>query len=314
MRQYGPGNPLVFSHVPKTAGTSVRTSLEQALAPKKVVRGVDLSLVSHYDDVDALESARRSDVYRTPEDLPADADLVAGHIAPATTEARYPGADHITILRDPRLRIISQWLHSRALSDFDLRGLGNVAEGFRVGRQPLADYLDHELLAANLDNGITRFLAWPHPALHRTTFLSPSDDEAVLEAALARLERFGYAGLIEDPQCLPGLASWLGRDLPQVRVNERGAVPPKVPTDIDRELSDEARDLLDQRTRLDRQLWSWVAARVLPDRDPEDVLEASWNRAIERYRTTLGGSGSTPTLRRALDAAYGLRHRLSRRA
>lgn len=314
MRQYGPGNPLVFSHVPKTAGTSVRTSLEQALRPTKVVGGVDLSLVGYYDDVDALDRSGRSEVYRAPEDLPADADLVAAHIAPATTMARYPSADHITILRDPRLRVVSLWLHSRAMSEFDIRGLGSVADGYRVGRRPLTEYLAHERLAPVLDNTITRFLAWPHAALAPTTFIDPQDDQALLDAALSRLESFGHVGLIEDPHALEGLAAWLGRDLPQVRVNERGAVPPRVPTDIDGELSGEALELLGQRTRLDEQIWRWVAGRVLPESDPEAMLAASWERAIDRYRTTLGAKAPRRPVRRTIEAVYDVGHRIRGRA
>ena len=244
VRQYGPGNPLVFSHIPKTAGTSLRVALERALQPAVFVQGVDTSLLAGYDDLDAISPAHRAALYLSPDELPADATLVAGHIGPATTMARYPGADHITVLRAPELRILSQWLHGRALTEFNLRHWGPVAEAFRVAWRPLGEFLDHAMLAPNVDNTIARFLAWPHPALSRTAFIDESDDEAVLAAALERLDTFGYVNLVENPAFQEELGAWLGRELPPTRANERTAVPKRRRPDMAVELDGATRELL----------------------------------------------------------------------
>lgn len=304
MRTYGPGNPLVFSHIPKTAGTSLRVALEEALQPSVFVQGVDTALLAGYDDLDAISPAERAVLYLSPDELPADATLVAGHIGPATTMARYPGADHITILRAPQVRILSQWMHGRALTEFNLRHWGPNAEAFRIAWRPLGDYLGHAMLAPNIDNTITRFLAWPHPALARTEFIAESDDNGLLTAALERLDTFGYVNLVENPAFQEELGAWLGRELPATRANERTAVPKRKRPDMSVELDAPTRELLAYRTRIDTRLWTAIATRVLPDADPAQVLDAALDKTVDRYQAMLAQPAEPLTLRSAVGRAY----------
>jgi len=310
MREYGPGNPLVFSHIPKTAGTSLRASLAQALQPTVQVGGFDTSLVAGYDLFEELAPAARAQVHFKPEDIPADAGLVAGHISPWTTMQRFPGADHITLLRSPALRVVSQWIHSRSVSDFDIRHYGTEGQAFRVARLPFREYLAHEMLAANIDNTITRFLAWPHPALRPTGFIEPSEDEDLLRAANDRLDAFGFVGLVEDRASITKLADWLGREIPDLHLNQRTTIPRKRRTDLAAELDPETVALLDHRTRLDRQLWTRVAATALPDADPDEVLRSSWDRAITRYAAAQNERRTGRPVRRAVEFAYGVGYQL----
>jgi hypothetical protein len=310
MRTYGPGNPLVFSHIPKTAGTSLRVALEQALQPAVFVQGVDTSLLAGYDDLDAISPVERAALYLRPEELAADATLVAGHIGPATTMSRYPGADHITVLRAPKVRILSQWLHGRALTEFNLRHWGPNAEAFRIAWRPLREYLDHAMLAPNIDNTITRFLAWPHPALARTEFIAESDDDAVFTAAMQRLDTFGYVNLVENPAFQEQLGAWLGRTLPATRANERTAVPKRKRPDMTAELDEPTRELLSYRTRLDTKVWSAIAARVLPDADPAEVLDGALSKTVDRYQAMLAQPAEPITVRSAVGYAYELATKL----
>src|SRR3954453_12018047 len=102
MRHYGPGHPLVFGHIPKTAGTSLTAALQRALMPEAFVRSVDFALIGGDDDVSTVSPAVRATLVLSPQELPTNVTLVAGHLSPATTMARYPHADHITILRAPQ--------------------------------------------------------------------------------------------------------------------------------------------------------------------------------------------------------------------
>jgi hypothetical protein len=314
-RQYGPGHPLVFSHIPKTAGTALALALQHALRPAVFVHGSDLVLLAGYDDLKSISPAERSRLFLSPQELAADATLVAGHIGPATTMARYPGADHITVLRAPHVRILSQWLHGRALTEFNLRHWGPNAEAFRVAWRPLGEYLDHAMLAPNIDNTITRFLAWPHPALSRTEFIAESDDDAVLSAALERLDTFGYVNVVENPRFQEELGEWLGRELPITRANERTAVPKRKRPDMAVELDTRTRELLAYRTRLDTQIWKSVATRVLPDAEPDQVLDGALQKTVDRYREMLRHPAEPLTLRGAVGRAYevALKLRLLRR-
>ena len=312
MRTYGPGNPLVFSHIPKTAGTSLSAALDQVLKPAVAVHGgIDTALFGGYDDIDGISPALRAGIYFSPDELPADATLVTAHIAPATTTARYPGADHITVLRTPQVRLLSQWLHSRSLSEFTLRHWGPSGDAFRAGRQPLQEYLQNPMVAPSVDNTITRFLAWPHPALARMEFIKESDDDALVEAAVARLDSFAHVNLVENPAFMADLSAWLGADLPDTQLNERTSVLPNMRPDLAKELDAETRALLDHRCRLDVRVWSHVAERVLPDADPAAVLEEAFQRAVERYAEMLRHPYDAGLVRRVVEGLYEMKARVS---
>lgn len=314
MRQYGPGNPLVFSHIPKTAGTSLHAALRTVIGPTVDVTGLDLSLFGGYDDLESLRSTARSAVYATPEDLPSDATLVAGHIAPSTTMTRYPGADHITVLRVPHVRLLSQWMHSRSLSEFDLRHWGVAAEAFRIGRRPLHEYLQHTMIAPNIDNTITRFLVWPHPLVPKLDFIRDEHDDELFDAALARLDDFGHVNVIENPEFMTELGDWLGRTLPTTQLNERTYVPERMRPDFDAELARSTRDLLDHRCRIDVRVWTHVLSRVRADADPAQVLETTLQRSADRYATMPSKSRGQRPVRRAVERLYDVGVRVRRRA
>jgi hypothetical protein len=312
-RSYGPGSPLVFSHIPKTAGTSLGAALEQVLRPAFVVRGIDTSLFGGYDELEGISPLFRAAIYLTPEELPADAHLVAGHIAPATTQARYPGADHITVLRTPQVRLLSQWLHSRSLSEFTLRRWGPSGDAFRAGWSRLSDYLTNPMVAPSVDNTITRFLAWPHPALARTEFVAEADDDALVAAAVARLDAMAHVNLVENGSFLAELSDWLGSPLPDTQLNERTSVLPRLRPNLSAELDPATRELLDHRCRLDTRVWTHVAERVLPGQDPAAVLKETYDHAVERYATMLLRPYDASLLRRVVERGWDLKTRLTRR-
>ncbi len=313
MRDFGPGHPLVFSHIPKTGGTSLKTAIRRSLQPEVFVRGLDRSLFGGYDDVDTMRPKARATIYLAPDQLPADATLVAGHISPTTTMARYPGADHITFLRTPQVRVISQWLHSRALSEFDLRQWGPAAEAFRIGRLPLRDYLQHPMIAPNIDNTSVRFLVWPSPLAPKTDFIAEADDDELLAAAIARLDCFAHVDVVENPVMLAGLSAWLGRELDASRLNERTSMPPRTRPDLLAELDDPTRELLDHRVRIDSRLWEHVAGRVLPEVDARHARAAALKKAIDRYVAMLTEPAQSQPVRRTVERVYDLQARLNLR-
>jgi hypothetical protein len=287
VRQYGPGHPLVFSHIPKTAGTSLRYALRQALEPEVFVGSVDAALFGSDFDPDDLRGTVREMLCLSADELPADATLVAAHIAPSTTMRRYPGADHITFLRAPQVRFMSQWLHTRTLSDYELRQWGRSAEMFRATRAPLREYLRNRRVAPNVDNTITRYLLWPHPLVPQTDFIDVAQDDEVLGAALERLASFAHVDVVENPDFVASLGSWLGRELASARLNERSSAMLRRRPDLSSELDAETSDLLRHRMRLDDRLWSHVVRATLPDADPAALLASTVEGAMERYRTML---------------------------
>ena len=311
MREYSPGHPLVFCHIPKSAGSSLTAALIAALRPTRPVVGVDLTLLGGYE-LEGLSAVVRAGIIHSPEDLPADATLVAGHISPGTTMARFPDADHVTTLRNPRNRVVSQWFHSRAMSEWDLRHWGSVGTAFRLGWLSFAEYLQQQIIAPNIDNTITRFLAWPHPILQRDAFIEERHDDELLAVARNRLEQFAHVGVVENPSFLAELGAWLGRDLPDVSENVRTSIPRKRRPVLDAELSPGTVDLLDHRTRLDQRIWADIVRDSL-DEDPKDVLQSSWDRSIARYASVMDHRGESRPVRQAVVALYELKARIGSR-
>jgi hypothetical protein len=304
MRTYGPGCPLVLSHIPKTAGTSLGAVIQEALRPSVFVQGTDISLLGGYDNLDSISRAARRAMFLTPEELPSDASLVVGHIAPWTTMNRYPGADHMTVLRVPQVRIISHWLHSRSVSELALRHWGAAAGAFRASHLPLRDYLQHRRVAPIIDNTITRFLAWPHPALSGTEFIDEARDDELLAAALDRLTAFSHVNVVENDDLMSDVSDWLERALPEARMNVRTSVPVRRRPDLAAELDEDTRILLDSRSRLDVQVWESVARRAVPNADPDVLREAALRNAIDRYTTLLQGPATRSTGHPVIERLY----------
>lgn len=302
---------VVFSHIPKSAGTSVTGALQRALQPERAVYYLDFSLVGGYDDTSQVNEKALSRFVFSPEELP-DADYVSGHISPGTTMVRYPDAPHVVILRNPETRMISQWVHGRSLTETQMRHWG-PAYAFRVARFPLARYLNHANIAPNVDNTITRFLTWPHPALAPDRFIEPGDDETLFEAAVTRLDSFLHANVVENKNFLDELGAALGVTLTDERLNDRSANPPVVPTDLGTELDGSTRELLDHRNRIDLRIWKHVAEQVLPDADLDAVLDAGLQDSIRRYSALPAAPPPDGLVRRTAEWAFRTKARLDPR-
>jgi hypothetical protein len=214
-----PNRPLLFSHIPRTAGSTVKYVLRSTLGHRHTL------LDAHFYDTD-------------DEDLHRFA-LVEGHLGVDFFADRF-GADWhangLTMLREPTARTVSQARHIRA----------------RPGpfQEELQERVtDPEALFAKLPrltNTQTRYLA----GIHRD---EPHVDAAALDTAKANLDRlaFGVAESFDSSMAL--LMERLGYGIPRFdTVNvSRG-------TQDDDLLSDEFRAIATRHNDLDRQLYDYA--------------------------------------------------------
>jgi hypothetical protein len=305
--QYEAGRPLVFNHIPKTAGTALREALVSALHPDRHVHVLDGVVLGGLDDLGTMRPAARRMIVVDPGQLDDDLQLVAGHISPSTTMARFPDATHITFLREPRTRILSLWVYSRSRPRRERRHWGRYGERTAMADRPLVDYLREPGAALAMDNMITRFLLWPHPLIPPDGFVDPRHDAVLLEAARERLTRFAHTGLVEDPDMSDRLGGFLGVQLDVPRRNE--GTPFRRGDDVDVERSVHAAgDLLDQRSRLDARLWEDLVRRILPDQAPPELARRTLGSAVARYARL----AAEPPPRRTARLASGLERRARR--
>lgn len=311
MTTLDPGRVVVFNHIPKTAGSSVRDVVRSAMGAERAVYCIDQSLVGGYVDFSALATSVRPQFVFSPDEMP-DADFVSGHISPGTTKVRYPHARHITILRNPQTRVISQWVHGRSLTDLELRHWG-TALAFRAARWPLQRYLNDDMLAPNVDNTIARFLTWPHAAVAQDAFVTESEDDALFDSAVATLDGFTHVNVVENEGFMKQLGADLGIALIEKRLNDRTANPPVVATDLAAELDPATRELLEYRTRIDRRIWLHVAHKVLPGVDHAAILATTLDDSVRRYGALPARRPAGNLVRRTAETVYRAKARIDPR-
>ena len=161
--------PLLFVHIPKTAGTSFRNELEECFGKKAVFPGrwyLRRRYRQHYPDIASFK-----------RDLPGvypQLRAVTGHYPYALLKLLLPGVPRSVFLREPIARSISYLEHARARSQ-QYRGMSlEVIAGLPAQRpNPQVDNLQTRLLCSK-----------PHP-------------EGRLASALGNLQDFEFIGITE---------------------------------------------------------------------------------------------------------------------
>lgn len=172
--------PLVFHHIPKTAGTSVRTALLNLFGEANCELLFDLDLTT------------TAQVERALEPRLGAPRLVCGHIPTRYVPKDYAGAA-VTFLREPIARMLSLYRFTHAQAPAFHREVG-LPDDFSF-----RDFLDckHPSIAGQIDSGMCFALArdsnqWPvdsdargHPGIKPPTV-------ATLTSALEALETMDF--------------------------------------------------------------------------------------------------------------------------
>jgi hypothetical protein len=276
---YDPDKPLAFMHVPKTSGTAMAAALRNVLRPRFPVAGFDRSLFGAFTEFSSfMPSAIEG--FRSGSELGAS-DFVYGHIALSTLLENCSRAQLLTVLREPRSRLLSHWLFWRSKGNEELREWGVWAERICTARLPLRDFLASPGVASAIDNVAVRMLLWPHPLIPDAGFIDSTDDERLLRDALARLDRFSFVDVMENPHFRPNLQAWLGRRVGYPHLNVTKNVPRTLRSPLD--LDPSARERLAMRSRLDLALWTHVARRRVAPHSVSDLATRAFARNLDRY-------------------------------
>lgn len=224
--------PIVFLHVPKAGGTTVR---EQLGAWFPEARHIQLTSPDMWDEMTDTDIARY--------------DVFTGHIG-FRFVSRVPNAFLITFLRDPLERAISQFYYHK----YNLKTFGDEDVSFK-------DYLDSDLsgFRAVLDNGIAWQFAWDQYPSHRDMAAFPNDG-ALYQAALRNIQKCHFIGFQEtldsDLAYLGQLLGVRAEHIKLFRANVSMQKPPRPVLDV----ADRAAIL--NRSRLDIQFVDAVRSRL----------------------------------------------------
>jgi hypothetical protein len=252
---YDPTRPLVFMHIPKTAGIAVADALVQAVRPHHVFFGFDASFFGPFTAFDTVADATRAYIHVSPASLPPDEKLVRAHMSLGTLRAAYPNGQFLTVLREPTARVLSHYLFWRGFTDAQMQEWGGWADIMRLAQGPLLTLLTDPRAACQIDNVATRLLLWPHPLIPDAGFITPEADARLLMEAQAALAGLDHVGVHEDPHFWPALAAWLAHPIQPTRQNVTPPLPAGRTVDLQAELTPACREQLQARTRLDRVLW-----------------------------------------------------------
>ena len=249
---------VIFLHVGKTAGATMRRALRRQFARDEVmdVRAPTVRPGRLRRD-GALEWFAS-----LPETERARPRLIMGHMTFGLHEHVPRPSEYVTLLREPIALVRSQYHHVR-------RHEGHLLHEQAKAYPDLTSYIESGL-SLEMDNSQTRALAGD------TTAPFGGCTPAMLELAQQHLERFAVAGVTErfDESLVAMIRAFGWRRVRYVTTNVdpgRGARAP---------LTGDELDLVRERNSLDLALYDWVAERF----EREIVASPGFAEDLDSFR------------------------------
>lgn len=282
--RYAINVPLVFMHVPKTAGTALTAALSASLSPHRFVSGFDRVFFGDFNRFDTIDPELRRSIYRESGSLPTNGDFVSGHLSLSTLQQAYPLAQYVTVFREPVSRILSFWLYWRSQTENQLRVWGDWANCVKRNRGPLREFLASREIASPIDNLYVRMLLWPHPLIPDNNFIEARHDKTLVRLGLDKLKSFAFCDIVENPRLQANIGEWLQRPFSLGIANETAPVPGTLGKSLHEELTPEVYRALEERTRLDLKVWSATATQVGIN-NPGSLRDLTLRKNIERHES-----------------------------
>jgi len=247
-----------FLHLPKAAGTSLGEALAVAL-PNRSPMSFDRILFGDFDRFDEMMPQIKAQLCLGNGHELLGYDLVAGHFCLQTLAATLAPAQILTVVREPRVRLLSHYFYWRA-SSAQAHSLYLPWDGALRGSElSLEQFLSVPWLAYQTDNLLTRMLLCPNPHVVAQQFLADGSVVSryrVRRRAMHLLQSLGCVAPLElGDGLVPVIARWCGL---QLRIDHLNRTP-RAPVGQSAEwLTPVVRELLQQRTDIDRHLWTWA--------------------------------------------------------
>ena len=241
---------VIFLHVPKTAGTTCRSLIEQRYAAEETFTFTDFGDIARFRN---LSQAVR-DEYR----------CLQGHLTFGVHEYLSRPATYLTFLREPVDRLVSVYYFILGNPYHDLH------DRFVRSGLSLREMVEHhpELLR---DSGQVRLLAGVDVPFGGVT-------REHLELAKANIEQhFPVVGLLERfDESLLMMAKEFAWSTPYYQRQNTTAVRPTVP-----ELDPETRSAIERHNELDAELWDFARARL---QRRIEALGPSFQKSLNAFR------------------------------
>src|ERR1700678_3533901 len=142
--------PLVFLHIPKTAGIAVSYALMVSEQPPRVLCGFDPAFFGSFNDFESVPAENRAFIHLSPDTIPRDEKLVRAHMALSTLKAAYPGARFMTVVREPICRLLSHYVFWRGFTEQQDKDWGGWAAYSSLARGRLEAFLADRRIACQI--------------------------------------------------------------------------------------------------------------------------------------------------------------------
>lgn len=241
---------LLFLHLPKSGGTTLRHVLERQFPPGRSLAAYPTP-ESHAETREGRRTVPPALRGLTPE-ARSRFDLVSGHFSYGLHEHFAGPCRYLTFLRDPVERVISLYYHARSHPDHVMHPLIHEQD------MSLADLLREDLNALEYDNAQTREvygLELEEPFRQAVA----QDADGVLRQAMRHLdEHFDAVGVMEafDASLQVAAQRFGWRDV-HYTVRNVTSRPSRRPED-----AAEVRLLIREHNRLDEQLHAYARQRL----------------------------------------------------
>lgn len=269
---------LAYLHLPKAAGTSIRSALS-AYYPTDVT--VPYSFDRHlFGDEPRITEITEPVFLGDPGEF-RPFRYMEGHWTLPSMEAAFESADIVCLLREPRARFLSHYSFWRSWPEW-MHELWEPYGAARYARLPLSAYCTEPGVAHQADNLITRLILGPHELIPDRGFIRAGDIAQVVDAACRRLDAIGHADVIERGDATyVALEAWFGSPLSRERLNETDLGAGE-PIDLVDALDTETMALMYRRNSADMEIWMHVARRSMSDTDARSLAESTFARSVTR--------------------------------
>ncbi|MFZ9627778.1 MAG: hypothetical protein ACO3C1_00340 [Ilumatobacteraceae bacterium] len=294
-----------FLHIPKAAGTSIRTAMVRAYGTDNLSPFVFDEVL--FGDFSAWHTVadRLAALILHPGQHLTDADrsmrAVAGHLSYRSITSLVDAADVFTVLREPRSRVLSHQLFWSVMPEFVAEEYGEY-QVHRTAFDGLKRFLADPAAAHQSDNLHVRMLA--DLDIDPTRPLSAHERDDAASAALATLGRLGCTTFVESPSFWRDIATFVGLEGDEIRENITGSG--NVPTPFGGPQFDhETIEMLDERTAADSIVYRRVVAAALglDERGAAAFADRIFLMQVERYGRVLARAEMLDDLARVTAAA-----------
>jgi len=266
-----------FVHVPKSAGSSIKNAVAQRCDPSSIAPvELDRVLFGGFDRFEEMPARTRSTIAVDGAGAVARYDVVMGHFGLTSLSPHFAPAETMTVLREPRTRLLSHYTFWRGWTDARHADWDPYAASRCAVTDTFGEFLEDPAAASQTDNLAARMLLSPHPLIPDDGFIDP---EAVAELAARGAELlggFGFADVVESgPALWRDLSAWL--DAP---VEPEHTLMTEVRPGIDwsATLSPGTTAALARRTAIDSLLWTGLAGNRTAD--PAALAESTFFRKL----------------------------------